>query len=140
MTGCTPKETTDSTPPGGAPPGAAAQRSGNSGASGAPPSATAGGGAAATGSGGGDATLIAAGQAVFKTHNCGNCHGINGEGGGSGPDLSKVGAEAEHTTEWLIAHIKNPKSHNPNSPMPAFEGKISDKDLLALGAYLASLK
>lgn len=65
-----------------------------------------------------------------------------GPGGGrrGGPNLSRVGAEAEHTSEWLIAHIKNPKTHNPSSRMPAFEGKISDKDLLALGAYLASLK
>ena len=56
----------------------------------------------------------------------------------SGPDA--CGGEAEHTAAWLVAHIKNPKAHNPGSRMPSFEGHISDKDLLALGAYLASLK
>ena len=88
----------------------------------------------------GDAALIAAGEAVFKANDCGKCHAVAGQGGRMGPDLSKIGAESEHTSEWLVAHIKNPKSHNPKSRMPAFEGKISDKDLLALGAYLASLK
>jgi mono/diheme cytochrome c family protein len=63
-----------------------------------------------------------------------------GRGRGKGPELTHVGAEAEHTPEWIVAHIKNPKTHNPRSRMPAFEGKISDKDLLALGAYLSSLK
>jgi mono/diheme cytochrome c family protein len=41
---------------------------------------------------------------------------------------------------WLAEHVKNPKTHNPGSRMPAFEGKISDADLRALSAYLASLK
>jgi hypothetical protein len=51
-----------------------------------------------------------------------------------------LGADPSHTPQWLADHVKNPKSQNPNSRMPAFEGKISDKDLQALGVYLASLK
>ena len=89
---------------------------------------------------GGDTTLVAAGQTVFTNNGCAKCHAVGGQGGRMGPDLSRVGAEAGHTSEWLVAHIKNPKAHKPASRMPAFEGKISDKDLLALGAYLASLK
>ncbi|HEX8238083.1 MAG TPA: cytochrome c [Abditibacteriaceae bacterium] len=88
----------------------------------------------------GDATLIAAGQSVFTSNGCGNCHAVSGQGGGRAPDLTRVGAEAEHTSEWIVAHVKNPKTHNPGSRMPSFEGKINDKDLLALGAYLSSLK
>ena len=88
----------------------------------------------------GDATLIAAGKAVFDSNGCARCHSIGGQGGRQGPDLSRVGAEAEHTTQWLMEHIKNPQAHNPRSKMPAFAGTINDKDLLALGAYLASLK
>ena len=79
---------------------------------------------------------MATGRTVFESNGCAGCH----SGGGQAPDLSHVGAEAEHTPEWLVAHIKNPKTHNPSSTMPAFAGKISDSDLLALGAYLASLK
>lgn len=100
------------------------------------PSSSTGSTAGATG----DSALIAAGQKVFEANGCGNCHAVGGQGGGRAPDLSKVGAEAEHTSQWLVEHIKNPKKHNPNSKMPPFEGKINDKDLLAIGAYLASLK
>ena len=57
-----------------------------------------------------------------------------------GPDLSHVGADAKHTTAWLIEHIRNPKAHKPDSRMPAFEGKISEEDLKELAEYLASLK
>jgi mono/diheme cytochrome c family protein len=90
--------------------------------------------------GGDDAALVASGRAVYEKQGCANCHAVNGQGGRKAPDLSRVGADAEHTPEWLVEHIKNPKAHNPRSSMPAFAGKIDDKDLLALGAYLASLK
>jgi mono/diheme cytochrome c family protein len=88
----------------------------------------------------GDAALIAAGQSVFASNNCARCHAIGGQGGRMGPDLSRVGAEAGHTPQWLVDHVRNPKAHTPSSRMPSFQGKISDQNLLALGAYLASLK
>ena len=94
----------------------------------------------ATSTAGGDKTLIAAGRAVFDANGCIRCHAVGGEGGAGGPDLTRVGADAEHTPQWIVAHIKDPKAHNPRSTMPAFAGKINDKDLLALGAYLSSLK
>jgi mono/diheme cytochrome c family protein len=87
-----------------------------------------------------NATLIAAGKGVFNSNGCARCHAVGGEGGRQGPDLTHVGAEAEHTADWIVAHVKNPRTHNPRSRMPNFEGKINDKDLLALGAYLSSLK
>jgi len=86
------------------------------------------------------ADLIVSGKAVFDRNGCAQCHAIGGVGGRSAPDLSKVGAATGRTAEWLVAHIRNPKSHNPMSRMPSFEGKINDQDLLALGSYLASLK
>lgn len=85
-------------------------------------------------SGGNDAALIATGKTVYATHGCANCHAIDGRGGWKAPELTKVGAEAEHTAEWLVAHVLNPRAHNPGSKMPGFEGKIDDKELLALGA------
>jgi len=87
-----------------------------------------------------DANSVAAGKAVFDANNCAKCHSIAGQGNPRGRDLTHVGADPNHTAQWLIEHVKNPRAHNPNSRMPAFEGKISEQDLAALGAYLASLK
>jgi len=88
------------------------------------------------GGGQADASVIAAGKAVFDANGCAKCHG----GGGRAPDLSHEGADPNHTPQWLAQHVKNPQSQNPRSRMPAFEGKISDQDLQSLGVYLASLK
>ena len=98
------------------------------------------GDAASSAGGPGNPALIAAGQTVFANNGCARCHSIGGQGGGRAPDLTKVGAEPGHTQQGLVEHVKNPRAHNPGSRMPAFEGKISDPDLNALGAYLASLK
>lgn len=106
----------------------------------APPSAPAPGGAGSSPTARNGTDLVAAGKAVYDDYGCVGCHSIGGRGGSKGPELTHVGAEAEHTASWLVAHVKNPKTHTPGSRMPAFAGKISDKDLLALGAYLASLK
>jgi mono/diheme cytochrome c family protein len=84
-----------------------------------------------------DPALIAAGKSVFASNGCANCHAVAGQGGSKAPDLTHVGAE--HAPQWLVEHVKDPKVHNPSSRMPAFQGKISDRDLLALGAYLSSL-
>ena len=92
------------------------------------------------GSAPGDAAQLAAGRAAFDNNGCARCHSINGQGGRMGPDLTRVGGQPGHTPVWLAEHVKNPKTHNPGSRMPAFEGKISDTDLRALSAYLASLR
>jgi cbb3-type cytochrome oxidase cytochrome c subunit len=57
------------------------------------------------------------------------------------PDLTKVGAAAEHTKQWLADHIRDAKQHNPRSRMPRFpEEQINAADLNSLVEYLASLK
>lgn len=69
--------------------------------------------------------------------------GPGGFGGGPGrpPDLSKLGADPEHTVEWIAEHIRNPKAHKPESRMPAYgEDRINNEDLQALAEFLASLK
>jgi cbb3-type cytochrome oxidase cytochrome c subunit len=80
-------------------------------------------------------TPVAAGngKAVYDSNGCASCHG-----GGRAPNLSKVGATRD--AAWLVAHVKNPKTHNPGSSMPSYEGKINDADLKALGEHLASQK
>jgi mono/diheme cytochrome c family protein len=91
---------------------------------------------------------FAAGRQVYLKNNCGRCHSVGGESGGRGGrggrrtvDLSHIGANPSKTVEWIGEHIRNPKSHSPNSRMPGFgEDKISTQDLKALSEYLASLK
>lgn len=80
------------------------------------------------------------GRKVFDANGCARCHSIGGGGRGRAPELTHVGADPTHTAQWIADHVKNPKTHNPNSRMPAYEGKISDADLQALSTYLAGLK
>lgn len=91
------------------------------------------GGAAA--GGGGDAAAIEKGKTVYASNNCANCHSVNGAGGRGGPELSHIGGEK--SADAIAAYVKQPR---PGSRMPAFGGKITDDDLKALGAYLATLK
>ena len=90
--------------------------------------------------GGGSAAQIAAGEKVYQANGCSRCHALGGQGGGRAPDLSHEGTGPEHTAQWLADQVKNPKTHNPGSRMPAYEGKITEPDLEAIGVYLASLK
>jgi outer membrane lipoprotein-sorting protein len=73
--------------------------------------------------------------ALYRSSGCGRCHN-----GGAGPDLSHEGADPEHTAKWIADHIKNPQMHTPGSSMPAFRGKISDRNIDLLATYLASNK
>jgi hypothetical protein len=52
-----------------------------------------------------------------------------------------VGRDSEHTVDWFLKYIRNPKTLKPEARMPSFdERKINDKDLRALAEYLHSLK
>ena len=64
------------------------------------------------------------------------CH----NGSGKAPDLAHIGADPAHTAGWIAEYASNPKSKNPNSRMPALQGKIASQDLLAVCRYLASQK
>ena len=86
----------------------------------------------------GTATASTGGKAIYDANGCANCHTLAGQGGQKAPNLSKVGANRD--AQWIADHVKNPKTHNPGSMMPASEGKINDADLKKLGEYLAGLK
>ncbi|HZT44381.1 MAG TPA: cytochrome c [Chthonomonadaceae bacterium] len=88
--------------------------------------------------GGGNAALIAQGKKVYADNHCSGCHAIAGKGGKSGPDLTHTGKA--HNAAWIEAEVKDPKSHNPKSRMPAYASKIQGSNLKALATYLASLK
>jgi ubiquinol-cytochrome c reductase cytochrome b subunit len=77
------------------------------------------------------------GEQLVKTLGCLGCHTIKGEGGKTGPDLSAEGSRGR-TREWLAEQIRNPKSHNPASAMPAFSG-LEDGQVNALVEYLQGL-
>ena len=84
---------------------------------------------------------------MFAGSGCAKCHTVGGtqmagpKGKMGGPDLGKVGAEPEHTSEWLAAKIRDPQATKPQSRMPKHdEGKINEDDMKALVEYLSSLK
>ena len=66
---------------------------------------------------------------LFAT-NCSLCHQGNGMRQGDGPKLAGT-AKSE---EEVIDRIKHGKT-----PMPAFEGKLSDQQIRALARYIKSL-
>ena len=82
------------------------------------------------------------GVVAFETARCNNCHATAGSaktGRGMGPDLTKVGAKRDK--DWIVAHIRDPKSHNPMSRMPSTgPDKLTDADAGTIGEYLAGLK
>lgn len=85
------------------------------------------------------AAMAAVGKKIYDANGCAVCHAIGGKGGQAGPDLTKTGANAQHTTKWFEDQVKNPKLHTQGSTMPAYEGKIKGKDLTALAVYLTTL-
>jgi cbb3-type cytochrome oxidase cytochrome c subunit len=118
------------------------------------------------GPGGAGAQDLPAGRKIFDSVGCARCHSMGGAPGASGPpqggpppggppgpgggpgrgmnrgpDLAHVGKDPAHTAEWISAHIRNPKTHKPDSRMPPFgEDKLNANDLRVLSEYLAGLK
>ncbi len=82
------------------------------------------------------AKLAAAGEKLYSEKGCSGCHAINGQGGKSGPDLSKVGDNRD--AGWLMKWIKNPAAVNPGATMPAMP--LKDDEIAAMATYLAGLK
>jgi mono/diheme cytochrome c family protein len=95
------------------------------------------------------ADQFAAARASFS-NSCQRCHSIaDGEGAGGtaggpgrmrGPSLAHVGADPGHDATWIAAHIRDPKSHNPRSRMPAFASRLGEAEIQQLAEFLATLK
>ncbi len=74
-------------------------------------------------------------QAVYD-QSCKSCHGPDGHGiNAVAPDLRS--ASRRSMADW-VKYLKNPKSLQPESKMPATEN-LEDKDYEAIAAYLADL-
>jgi ubiquinol-cytochrome c reductase cytochrome b subunit len=69
---------------------------------------------------------------------CATCHMIDGEGGSSAPDLSRVGAR--HDAAWLREWIASPESVDPFATMPPFGDALTSEQMTALVNYLAARK
>jgi len=90
---------------------------------------------------------ISAGQRVFESTACVNCHTVSGTSanGRFGPDLTHLmsretiaSGAAANTPEMLRLWIKNPDAIKPGSKMPAMG--LSDRDLDRVTAYLETLR
>ena len=92
----------------------------------APPATT------STTSSGGAGSSTAAGKQVFASAGCGGCHALKDAGstGKIGPDLDRL-----KPSQARVAH----QVEVGGGPMPAFKGQLSDAQIKAVAAYVASV-
>lgn len=76
------------------------------------------------------------GQKLYRSLGCSACHAINGIGGTTGPDLTKIGAIRDR--HWLKEHFEHPQKLVPNSAMPKVEAP--EADIEKLTDYMLTLK
>lgn len=84
-----------------------------------------------------DSLRVLKGKTIYSQNRCDLCHQIGGKGGVIGPDLSRIGAKRD--PQWIAKLIKDPKSINPHTQMPAYP-QLSEDDLQALASFLGGLK
>jgi ubiquinol-cytochrome c reductase cytochrome c subunit len=78
---------------------------------------------------------VAKGRSLFLA-NCATCHGLNAQGGASGPSLFGVGAAA---VDFQVATGRMPLS-GPNVQAPVrATPQFSEENIAAMAAYVASL-
>ena len=80
--------------------------------------------------------LVIRGESTFKSQGCYGCHQVDRFGTPIGSDLSHVGGK--YPIAYLTRWLRDPESVRPTAHMPKLE--LSDEDVQALAAYLASLK
>jgi len=73
-------------------------------------------------------------MAIFQSAGCTACHSVEGTGGTIGPVLSR-GTLRGKGRAWIVEQIRNPRSHNPNTLMPAFTS-LSGQQVDTLVSYL----
>ena len=77
------------------------------------------------------------GRQLFQSVGCRACHTTSaGQGSTVGPDLA-LEAQKHRSRQWLIAQIKDPKSHVPTTMMPSYSD-LGDQQINDLIDYLES--
>jgi cytochrome c oxidase cbb3-type subunit 3 len=87
----------------------------------------------------GNAQAIGQGEQLYN-QNCTACHGINGGAGEIGPEIIhnlSGSLRGELDDNQILDVIRN---GTPRTAMPAWKGKISEDDILKIGAFLHSLR
>ena len=82
--------------------------------------------------------LAGDGAAIYQKR-CKTCHSVAGSGGPMakmGGPLDGIGSKRDKV--WLAEFLKNPKSKEPDSKMPAL--RLTDEERDAVIEYLLSLK
>ena len=82
------------------------------------------------------AAMAAAGQKIFQTHNCPDCHAVAGQGGAVGPALDDVAHKL--TQAQIVARLQGDRKGS--DIMPQIEPPLSKQDIQELTAYLLTLK
>jgi ubiquinol-cytochrome c reductase cytochrome b subunit len=80
---------------------------------------------------------VKAGAQLFSSQGCVACHTVHGQGGKIGPNLSDIGLKGL-SDQWLAAQIRDPKSHDPSTQMPAFKS-LTNQQVKNLVDFLQSL-
>jgi len=87
----------------------------------------------------GNSQAIAQGEQSYN-QNCTSCHGPNGGAGEIGPEIVhnlSVPLRGELDDNQILDVIRNGA---PGTAMPAWKGKLTDDDILKIGAFLHSLR
>ena len=69
---------------------------------------------------------------------CVACHTIDGDGGNTGPDLTRVGARRD--AEAIRRIINDPNDEYGDSVMPIYGSRLSAAEIAAIADYLAARK
>jgi nitric oxide reductase subunit C len=72
------------------------------------------------------------GKIVFGRLRCLSCHTMNGKGGATGPELSKISQKTNRS--WLSAWLQSPSTYNTHTKMPTFN--MTTMERLGLIEYL----
>jgi len=79
---------------------------------------------------------IASGRKLYYQKACNVCHQIGREGGGVGPELTKVGDRLK--PGYIFMHLKNPRALIPDIIMPIYN--LNDEETTLLVKFLMNLK
>lgn len=80
---------------------------------------------------------LSPGQKIYQSQGCSGCHMINGIGGTTGPELTKVAARRDR--QWLLEHFEEPGKIVPKSAMPSYK-HLGVQALNELTDYMLTLK